>query len=517
VHHRLAAQRGHTGAGFFDSWGTLRTTALLNAIRAGRGLSELEDSVKAEIWDCVLRDPVDVIGIEAVGLDGEVDGTPIVPSNEASTKWSEYLAVAQGLAGQGAGLTRRLMWDDVVHDRSACQMYFRWNLWPRLQICAAAGVIHDLRLLVSPTGESLIHSYAPRLAMVEGWPSYRLKFLEKLGCTTRLAMVKARAILEAMMADSSHDDGIQSDPSTYWELSGVGADGRVEATMKRQGADLECIDDLSERLASAQEWHRQETRYSMCLATMLRKVLPLSTVNRVDTFLFGAWPVLSIDPPSEPLASDYSDDADAPVVLEDIDHDEIPAYIPAEEAAHIANQQWATRIESRIDDAAGTDSLELSRPTAHTRKCVLLEFNRYPKELEDALLMSSVADAARQRGVEVQPDWAHGAKVFVDGLQPDMVDAPLAHGELKPWHVIVYESDETELQHALQPLPYRVKKLKPGVGRSIVPQELSLMDVSSEGEHDIINDAGLVIEYVVKNTFLELVEAQPIVWSSQSV
>lgn len=204
------------------------------------------------------------------------------------------------------------------------------------------------------------------------------------------------------------------------------------------------------------------------------------------------------------------------MVDDEIEHDDDPAYVPEHEAAKVVNQQWAGHVE-HLMVRGNMESGQHLGATTHTKKCVLLEFSRHPQELEYALLTSSVADAARSQGIEIQPEWARGAKIFVKGFGPDQLDEPLANGQLKPWHVIVYESDEADLHAALQCLPVRVKKLKPGIGRSIVPQELSLMSVSSEGNHDVTNDAWPVIEYVIKNTFLELVESHPVVRSAQSV
>merc|ERR1712032_10298 len=101
----------------------------------------------------------------------------------------------------------------------------------------------------------------------------------------------------------------------------------------------------------------------------------------------------------------------APVVIEDIEHGEEPAEIPEHEAGQISNQQWATYVE-RLLARGHMDPDQTPGVVKHGKKCVLLEFSRHPQELEDALLMSSVADGARRQGIEVQPDWAQGAKIF---------------------------------------------------------------------------------------------------------
>lgn len=86
----------------------------------------------------------------------------------------------------------------------------------------------------------------------------------------------------------------------------------------------------------------------------------------------------------------------------------------------------------------------------------------------------------------------------MQGLRPQHVDS-----RLTPSKVFVGEDDEAKLLDELQQcLPYSARKIKPGFGRSMVPQELSLFEVSSEGEHDIEDDAQHVMTYVVKHMFL---------------
>lgn len=182
--------------------------------------------------------------------------------------------------------------------------------------------------------------------------------------------------------------------------------------------------------------------------------------------------------------------------------EEQPAEICPKEAACVAEELWAQRVELFLPVAFGLPPM----PCEPVRsRVVLLQFSRHPEPLEQALLSSSIAFAARGQGIDVVPPWANGAKIFVAGVVREQLDVPLGGGELKPWHVLINEDDEDELRAALQHLPYSMRKLKPG-GRSIVPHELSLLEVSDEGEHDLVDDAaaGVVIEYFVKGTFLHI-------------
>lgn len=63
---------------------------------------------------------------------------------------------------------------------------------------------------------------------------------------------------------------------------------------------------------------------------------------------------------------------------------------------------------------------------------------------------------------------------------------------------------------ALQDLPIRYKKLKPHGGHSLLPDTLSLFAVSSSAdseEVDLVGDAGVVVPYRVRGTFIEFLPA----------
>lgn len=164
---------------------------------------------------------------------------------------------------------------------------------------------------------------------------------------------------------------------------------------------------------------------------------------------------------------------------------------------HISDQRLATDTAQ----AAVAGQRPPSGGSGH--RVVLMVFSRCSPELDEALLASGPALAAAERGAELQPPWAHGAKVLVEGLLPEHVEAPFAE-VLLPRHVIVREEDVDGILAALQHLPYSVRKLKPEVGRPLLPDDLALLDVSSEGTQEVEDDAGHVIEITVRNTFIEL-------------
>jgi len=81
----------------------------------------------------------------------------------------------------------------------------------------------------------------------------------------------------------------------------------------------------------------------------------------------------------------------------------------------------------------------------------------------------------------------------VDGLAPEQFDEPVfpAH-ELRPWHVVLYHRDESELHAALSTVPVRIKKLKPCTsGRFVLPQHAELFNLS-DGEVDELSSGSWV-------------------------
>jgi len=141
----------------------------------------------------------------------------------------------------------------------------------------------------------------------------------------------------------------------------------------------------------------------------------------------------------------------------------------------------------------------------------MLTFSRHKEELELALLSSGPAMTAKIMGIELQPSWAKGAKVFVDNIGPEHFDQ-----DLGPMNVVLHEADEAELFKALEELPWNIKKLKAGVGKSHLPTDLSMIEVSSDDEQeqeDIPDcDYPVAVEVKVKYGFIHI--DQPIMTKS---
>jgi len=189
------------------------------------------------------------------------------------------------------------------------------------------------------------------------------------------------------------------------------------------------------------------------------------------------------------------------IVIQSVDHaDCAAADIDPQEAANTANELWASGVERLM--SASPAAMESS--LAGSRRALLLTFSRCPRELENAILNSAPARALIECGVDVQPAEFGGMKVLVEGVELSQLEIPLAGEPPRPYHLVVYEEDEAAIKAALENLPYSVRKLKPQTGRRFVPSDLALLDVSSEGDHDIVDDTVDMIEYRVVGTFIHI-------------
>jgi len=135
--------------------------------------------------------------------------------------------------------------------------------------------------------------------------------------------------------------------------------------------------------------------------------------------------------------------------------------------------------------------------------CILLCFNRHPKEFKEALLQSDFAKAFAQRSVDMQPSWAHGAKIFVEGLTEEALQhSGIVPQDLRPWHVIAQKEDEASIHAVLHHLKYRIR---PRV-RFAETIHLHLGNASSCNS---AQDTG-EMEVVVYQTFIHVVESKAI-------
>jgi len=177
------------------------------------------------------------------------------------------------------------------------------------------------------------------------------------------------------------------------------------------------------------------------------------------------------------LGTESKSDSLADTVIECVDHSatEQAAVIAPSEAAQMQAELWASGIEARVADA-GTSAQQL----------LLLTFGRHTKELEDALLASSLSCAAARRS-PVKPDWASGAKIFVK-MDEDELSAMLPRGcLLRPWHVVLREKDEESLIAAIAHLPEPARRFKCVIGRRVL-HSADTDSLQGNAEHELNAD-----------------------------
>lgn len=146
--------------------------------------------------------------------------------------------------------------------------------------------------------------------------------------------------------------------------------------------------------------------------------------------------------------------------------------IEPDEAQAITDTCWVSTIEARI----AADKLSSSRDhqlKLHPRNCksrlVRLRFDRHPAAFDEAIMKMPLAMQLAERGIDIQPAWANGAKVL-DGDAQFLVDE--ARMVLAPFDVIVREVDEKAVHAALRAIEWNKRpKLKQGKGRFVVCED----------------------------------------------
>mmetsp|Transcript_104584 Transcript_104584/g.326157 ORF Transcript_104584/g.326157 Transcript_104584/m.326157 type:complete len:491 (+) Transcript_104584:1-1473(+) len=172
-----------------------------------------------------------------------------------------------------------------------------------------------------------------------------------------------------------------------------------------------------------------------------------------------------------------------PRAVQLVEHAEPPAHISPEEATRTSDSLWAS----------GIDALNAPRPATSVdrpRGVALLTFSRSSPALDEAVLASSPAQVARAAGVDVQPEWARGAKVLAAGLGPEHLEPAFLEKSM-PRHVMLYDDDVDDLLDEPRGLPYEIRKVKPVGALPAQPGALSLAVASSVGASAEMGSASL--------------------------
>jgi hypothetical protein len=149
--------------------------------------------------------------------------------------------------------------------------------------------------------------------------------------------------------------------------------------------------------------------------------------------------------------------------------DDAPAAIGEEEAAWVAEEQWASGVEHLIakdlarsvssgGETSSAEPLASDEGDGSAVSCVVLAFQRHNHEFSDVLVGSDLGLELKRRGEDACPAWANGAKILVPGLTPEaMASGGVPLAGLRPWHVVVREGDREKVAAILQTLPYKLR------------------------------------------------------------
>lgn len=130
-------------------------------------------------------------------------------------------------------------------------------------------------------------------------------------------------------------------------------------------------------------------------------------------------------------------------------------------------------------------------------------FSRHPANLDAALMGSDLACPALERGLNVRPGWANGAKIFADVTASDVEECRVE--QLCPRHVVIYKHEIKLLEGALLTLPYRQRPRLKGLCSGALACEIPRADVTSVFQASSQESDSKSVESVklaVKNTFL---------------
>ena len=155
----------------------------------------------------------------------------------------------------------------------------------------------------------------------------------------------------------------------------------------------------------------------------------------------------------------------------------LPAYVPRVPGLWDASAQTSRPLPLPRFVTVGASGYP-DEVVAPRRRVVVVCFNRYPQEMDNALLDSELGRRAAEQGLEVQPTWANGAKIFVERITAS--DLEESRVELCPRHVVVWEEDEHLVDDALDQIPYKRRpRLKPPVHKVAVPSNSNVAVPSS--------------------------------------
>ena len=159
---------------------------------------------------------------------------------------------------------------------------------------------------------------------------------------------------------------------------------------------------------------------------------------------------------------------------QEVVHEEPPAEISPDEAQRLVEAQLASTIQSE------------PMPSTMGELACVVTFHRTPRSLDRAVSQSDSGRRLLEKGVNLKPCWANGAKILVEGLTEDIWkhacrDAG-ANPELRPAHVVLPSGALSEILAEVQKIPHSSRpRIKAGQATISVPDLSMFGDLSDTG------------------------------------
>lgn len=159
---------------------------------------------------------------------------------------------------------------------------------------------------------------------------------------------------------------------------------------------------------------------------------------------------------------------------QEVFHEEPPTEILPDEAQKFVEAQLASTIQSE------------HMPSTMGELACVVTFHRTPASLDRAVSQSDSGRRLLEKGVNLKPCWANGAKILVEGLTEEIWKKAChdagENPELRPAHVVLPSSALSEILAEVQKIPHSSRpRIKAGQATISVPDLSQFTDLSDTG------------------------------------
>ena len=159
---------------------------------------------------------------------------------------------------------------------------------------------------------------------------------------------------------------------------------------------------------------------------------------------------------------------------QEVIHEEPPAVIKPDFARRLVETQLASTIQSE------------PMPSTMGELACVVTFHRTPASLDRAVSQSDSGRRLLEKGVNLKPGWANGAKILVEGLTEEIWKQACRDAgenpELRPANVVLPSSALCEILAEIQKIPHSSRpRIKAGQATISVPDLSTFGDLSDTG------------------------------------